>query len=340
MRLPGAAASARGYREVADSLSKENRAMHSYAKTTIERRCLLLLAATMLILGSLSLWAADAPTQKAFATSDEAWKAFVAAVEKKDTPALKAILGPGSDDLLSSGDPAADANAGEDFVAVAKEKASLVSIGEGKIAAFLGKEEWPFPIPIVKGPQGWTFDSAVGAEELVNRRIGENELNTIAAMHAFVDAQAEFSAAHKDPHYAQKFFSTDGQHDGLYWKAKEGEPESPLGPLAAEAAGEGYKRSAPESGPQPFHGYFFKILTGQGKDAPGGEKSYINKEGKMTGGFALVAWPASYGASGAMTFIVDKQGIVFQRDLGPGTPEAAKAITAYNPGPNWTPVKD
>ncbi len=193
---------------------------------------------------------------------------------------------------------------------------------------------------MVKGPQGWTFDTAVGAEEMVNRRIGKNELYTIAVMHAFVDAQNEFSALHKEPHYAQKFFSTEGQHDGLYWKVKEGEPESPLGPLAAEAAGEGYKRSEPESGPQPFHGYFFKILTGQGKDAPGGEKSYINKEGKMTGGFALVAWPSNYGASGVMTFIVNQQGIVFQRDLGPGTPEAAKAMTAYNPGPNWTPVKD
>jgi hypothetical protein len=314
--------------------------MHPDAKTTLERGCFLLLAASMLILGSLSLWAADAPAQKAFATSDEAWKAFVSAVEKKDTPALKAILGPGSDDLLSSGDPVADANAGERFLEVAKEQTNLVMLGNDRIAAFLGKEDWPFPIPMVKGPQGWTFDSAVGAEELVNRRIGKNELFTIAALHTFVDAQAEFASSHKEPHYAQKFYSTEGQHDGLYWKAKEGEPESPLGPLAAEAAAEGYTKTAPGSAPKPFHGYFFKILTAQGPDAPGGEKSYVGKDGKMTEGFALVAWPASYGASGIMTFIVNKQGIVFQRDLGDKTAETAAAMAAYNPGANWIPVKD
>jgi hypothetical protein len=234
----------------------------------------------------------------------------------------------------------ADANAAERFLEAAKERTSLVTFGDGRVAAFLGKEDWPFPIPMVKGPQGWTFDSATGVEELVNRRIGKNELFTITALHTYVDAQLEFSSSHKEPHYAQKFFSTEGQHDGLYWKAKEGEPESPLGPLAAEAAAEGYTKAEPGKGPKPFHGYLFKILTAQGPDAPGGEKSYVGKDGKMTGGFALVAWPASYGASGIMTFIVDKQGIVFQRDLGERTAETASAMTAYNPGANWVPVKD
>lgn len=339
MRHHEAAASEHGHHANAKSLSMENQTMRSHTRTNIVRGTIPLLAVSMLLLGSLSLQAA-APAQKVFPTADAAWKALVGALEQKDTPALKAILGPGCDDLISSGDPVADENARERFLEVAKEKSSLVSLGDDRTAAFLGKEDWPFPIPLVKGAAGWTFDTTVGAEEMINRRIGKNELYTLAVMHAFVDAQNEFSALHKEPHYAQKFFSTEGEHDGLYWKVKEGEPESPLGPLAAEAAGEGYKRSAPESGPQPFHGYFFKILTGQGKDAPGGEKSYINKEGKMTGGFALVAWPSNYGASGVMTFIVDQQGIVFQRDLGPGTPEAAKAIAAYNPGPNWTPVKD
>ena len=174
----------------------------------------------------------------------------------------------------------ADANAGERFLAAAKEKTALVSMGDNRMAAFLGKEDWPFPIPMVKGTSGWTFDSAVGAEELVNRRIGKNELNTIAVLHTFVDAQNEFAAAHKEPHYAQKLISTEGTHDGLFWKVKEGEPESPLGPLAVEASEEGYRRAEPGSGPTPFHGYFFKILTAQGKDAPGGEKTYINKEGQ------------------------------------------------------------
>jgi hypothetical protein len=293
----------------------------------------------MLLLGSLFLQAA-APAQKVFSTADDAWKALVGAVEQQDTPALKAILGPGCDDLISSGDPVADENARQSFLEAAKEKSSLVSLGDNRTGALLGKEDWPFPIPLVKGASGWIFDTAVGAEEMINRRIGKNELHTIAVMHTYVDAQAEFSAQHVEPHYAQKFFSTEGQHDGLYWKAKEGEPESPLGPLAAEAAGEGYKRPEPESGPQPFHGYFFKILTGQGKDAPGGEKTYLDKEGKMTGGFAMVAWPANYGASGVMTFIVNKQGIVFQRDLGPDTAKIAGAFTAFNPGPNWELVAD
>ena len=339
MRRPEAITFLRGHHAIARSLSKENRTMRSDTRTNLMRGTRPLLAVSILLLGSLSLWAA-APAQKAFPTADAAWKAFVAAVDQKDTPAVKAILGPGCDDLLSSGDPVADENARERFLEVAKEKSSLVSLGDNRTAAFLGKEEWPFPIPMVKGASGWIFDTAVGAEEMVNRRIGKNELNTIVVLHTFVDAQAEFSAAHKEPHYAQKVISTEGTHDGLFWKAKEGEPESPLGPLAVVAFEEGYRKAEPGSGPQPFHGYFFKILTAQGKDASGGEKTYINKEGKMTGGFAMVAWPSNYGASGIMTFMVNKQGIVFQRDLGPGTAETAKAIAAYNPGPNWDPVKD
>jgi len=340
MRPTKSAFALRGYRASPDSLSKENRAMHPHAKTSLKRGNLLFIALSLFLLTVLSLWAADAPAQKVFPTADAAWKALVAGMEQKDTAALKAILGPGCDDLLSSGDSVADANAGEKFLQVAQEKTSLVSVGDNRTVAFLGKEDWPFPIPMVKGTGGWTFDTAVGAEEMVNRRIGKNELYTIAIMHAYVDAQNEFSALHKEPHYAQKFFSTEGQHDGLYWKVKEGEPDSPLGPLAAEAAGEGYTKAEPGGARKPLHGYFFKILTAQGKDAPGGEKTFINKEGKMTGGFALVAWPSNYGASGVMTFIVNQQGIVFQRDLGPGTPETVQAFTAYNPGPNWTPVKD
>ena len=314
--------------------------MHPDAKVSPKRGNLLFVAVSLFLLTVLSLWAADAPAQKGFPTADAAWKALIGGLEQKDAAALKAILGPGCDDLLSSGDPVADANAREKFLEAAKEKTALQPLADGRVAAFLGKEDWPFPIPLVKGPSGWTFDAATGAEELVNRRIGKNELYTLAVMHTYVDAQREFSASHKEPHYAQKFFSTEGQRDGLYWKVKEGEPESPLGPLAAEAAGEGYTKAEPGGAPKPLHGYFFKILTAQGKDAPGGEKTYIDKEGKMTGGFALVAWPSNYGASGVMTFIVNQQGIVFQRDLGPGTPETAKAFTAFNPGPNWTPVKD
>ena len=314
--------------------------MNPEAKTILMRWSLLLLAVSLLLVSSLSLWAAGTPSQKAFPTADAAWKALVAGVEQNDAQALKAIFGPGCDGLLSSGDPVADENARVRFLEVVKEKVSLASLGANRMAAFLGKEEWPFPIPIVKGANGWTFDSAVGAEEIVNRRIGKNELYTIEVLHTFVDAQAEFAALGKEPHYAQKIMSTEGTRDGLYWKTKVGEPESPLGPLAAEAFHEGYGKTEPGSAPQPFHGYFFKILTEQGKDAPGGEKSYLDKDGKMTGGFAIVAWPSHYGASGIMTFVVNKLGIVFQRDLGPTTAETIKALAAYGPGPNWDPVKD
>lgn len=340
MRYLEAAAPLRGHHAIARSLPKENRTMHPDAKTLLTRWCLALLAVSLLLMGSMPLWAARTPTQKAFPTADAAWKALVAAMEQNDAPALKAMLGPDSGDLLSSGDLVDDENARVRFLEVAKEKTSLVSLGANRKAAFLGKEEWPFPIPIVKGANGWTFDTVVGAEEMVNRRIGKNELFTIQVLRTIVDAQGEFSALHKEPRYAQKIMSTEGTHDGLYWKAKEGEPQSPLGPLAAEAFGEGYGKAEPGSAPQPFHGYFFKILTAQGKDAPGGEKIYINKDGKMTGGFAIVAWPANYGTSGIMTFVVNKLGIVFQRDLGKATAETVKEITAYNPGPNWEPVKD
>jgi hypothetical protein len=281
---------------------------------------------------------AQKPIQKTFPNPDEAWKALVAAAGADDRPALKDIFGPGSEDLLSSGDSVADKDALGAFVSAVKEKAQLVKEGDERTVAVIGKEEWPFPVPIVKSGGAWHFDTAAGKEELINRRIGKNELLAVQLCREYVEAQEEFSKLHKAPHFAEKFLSDEAKRNGLYWKAKEGEPESPLGPLVAEASREGY--SKPETGqPAPFHGYFFKILKAQGKNAPGGAKSYV-KGSEMTEGFALVAYPATYGGSGIMTFVVNRQGIVFEKDLGPKTEEIAGAIKEYDPDSTWDPVKD
>lgn len=295
------------------------------------------LVAALCLALSMAILAAPV-VQKTFPTPDDAWKALVDSVSKQDTAAVKAIFGPDSEDLITSGDPVADKNVMEAFLSIVKEKVQLVKEGEDKVVVVLGKEEWPFAVPIVKKGGAWSFDTAVGKEEIVNRRIGKNELYTIAVCRTYVDAQEEYASLHKEHQYAQRFLSSEGTHDGLYWKAKEGEPQSPFGPFAAQAVKEGYGKST-SGEPQPFHGYYFKILKAQGKNAPEGEKSYVQGD-KMTGGFALVAFPATYGVSGVMTFLVDKQGVVFQKDLGPKSAEIASSMTAYDPDETWEPVKD
>lgn len=206
----------------------------------------------------------------------------------------------------------------------------------------MGPDEWPFPIPIVKGPTGWFFDTAAGKEELINRRIGRNELTAIALCQTFVTAEREYArlgtTGAPSGVYAQRLLSSDGKQDGLYWPAKTGEPKSPLGPLAAEAAQDGYEAKASGSGPKPFHGYFFKIMTAQGESAPGGAKNYI-VDRKMKDGFALVAWPAEYRVSGVMTFVVNQTGIVFEKDLGPATADSAKIMNQFDPDITWNPAK-
>jgi len=199
------------------------------------------------------------------------------------------------------------------------------------------------PDPAAKGDVGWYFDTQAGIEEILDRRVGLNELHAIAAARAFVDAELEYAAA--DPSgdgvhaYADRLWSSDGKRDGLYWPTGEGEPESPMGPLVADAVAEGYSGRKEGEGPRPFHGYYFKILKAQGDKAPGGAKSYL-KDGRLIGGFALLAWPATYGNSGIMSFQVNQKGMVYEGDLGEETPEAAAAIDAYNPGEGWEPVVD
>src|SRR5262249_25027083 len=199
----------------------------------------------------------------------------------------------------------------------------------------VGRDDWPFPIPIVKDAEGWRFDTAAGKEELLNRRIGRNELAVIEGARAYVDAQNEFASRFHT--YTQLLRSTPGKRDGLYWEATDHDV-SPLGPLVASATGEGYHLGEASEAPVPYHGYFFRILTAQGPHAPGGARSYLN-DGKMTGGVALVAWPAEYGSSGIMTFMVGREGVVFQKDLGQGTAEAVKAITAFDPDESWDPTQ-
>jgi len=268
--------------------------------------------------------------------------AMVSAVAAGDTAALGAILGPGSEDIVSSGDPVADKTAREQFVEAVQARMVIEYDGDDHVNFSVGDDEWPVPIPLVKEAGGWRFDTAAGREEILNRRIGRNELHAIAVVRGIVDAQEEYADA--DPtksgvrQYAQRILSSQGQRDGLYWPVKEGEEESPLGELVAAAVKEGYG-GADTSKPVPYHGYYFRLLKEQGKSAPGGAKSYL-KDGKLTGGFGVVAWPADYGNSGVKTFIVNQRDLVFEKDLGPDTEKLAAAITAYDPDASWEPVEE
>jgi hypothetical protein len=282
---------------------------------------------------------ATVPQQKSFLSAEEAVKAAVAAARSNNDKELLTIFGAQARNVLFSGDAVADNQRRGEFLAAYDERNRMVTEGENTIL-IVGKQDWPFPIPIVKKGESWVFDTEKGRQEILNRRIGENELFTIQAMLAIVDAQREYAIKDRDKNnlleYAQKFVSDPGKQNGLYWEAKQGAPQSPLGPLLAQARTEGYKKQQ-SGGPPPYHGYFYRILTAQGKDAPGGAYSYLVK-GKMIGGFAVVAYPAEYGNSGVMTFIVNHDGKVFEKDLGKNTASVAKGMTAYNPDKTWTEV--
>jgi len=284
-----------------------------------------------------SAWAQ--PTS--YPSPDEAVQALLVAVKAEGTEGLRTVLGPEVEDL-GSGDPVADQAARASFAARLAQGYKVHLQGDDRAVLLLGPDDWPFAIPLVKQAEGWYFDTAAGKDELLSRRIGRNELHTIATARAYVDAQHEYAAqapmgdgVHQ---YARRFGSTEGTHDGLFWPSVGDEPESPLGPLVAEAVKEGYGNS--ESGqPQPYHGYYYRILEAQGPHAPGGAMSYLNGE-RMTGGFGLIAYPAEYGRSGIMTFIVDARGLMFQKDLGEDTASLAAAITGYDPDSSWAPVTE
>lgn len=286
--------------------------------------------------------AAPSVGQNHYATPLEAIVALATAAKQNDDAVLLKIFGTQADDILHTDDPVQDRLALERFTAALNQKLALVRESDGMVTLELGKDDWPFPIPLRQGEQGWYFDTDAGREELLNRRIGTNELHTLGVVRAYVEAQYEYAQEDPDgngkPDYAQRLMSAEGRKDGLYWPVAEGEAESPMGPLVAQATAEGYRQTGRAAG-NSYHGYHYRLLTAQGGAAPGGRLSYL-EDGALSGGFGLVAYPAEYGVSGIMTFIVNQQGIVFQKDLGKDTVKLAPEITAYDPGPGWVPTGD
>jgi hypothetical protein len=281
--------------------------------------------------------------QQQFDTDDQAAAALVAAAKARDRDALDRLFGPAVSEFVS-GDKVEDEKAFDRFVKNAAEHLELEKKDAQTSIVDIGKDNWPFPIPLTRLPDGkWFFDTEAGKKEILARRIGANELETIAVCRAYLEAQREYASADRDDSgvlkYAQRFISKNGK-DGLYWEAAPGEEESPFGAFVAQAEAEGYTPGHKDgSGPQPYHGYFYRILKCQGPDAPGGKYDYVIN-GNMIAGFALVAWPSEYGVSGVMTFIISHQGKLYQKDLGPQTADIARNLKAYNPDSNWTLVED
>jgi hypothetical protein len=301
---------------------------------------------------------AQAVPQDTFSSPQDALQALVSAAKSKDQAALAKLFGPDYDQLLS-GDDVEDAKDLDDFSNAISESAGLQKVDDSKNTVVVGNENWPTPIPLVQKDGKWFFDTKAGLEEVLNRRIGENELSAIETCRAYAVAQWEYYTEGDWDHdgvaeYAQKLISTAGKHDGLYWETAEDDKPSPLGKLIAAARAEGYgpKTEAPDAAGKggsekegvaeeraPYHGYYFKILTRQGSNAPGGKYSYIIN-GNMIAGYALVAYPAKWGNSGVMTLIVNQQGRVYEKNLGPETAKLAAAMAEYNPDPSWKMVGD
>jgi len=302
------------------------------------RGCAVIVVALGTLAGPAS--AADPTPQPTFASPSQAVDALLAAMRGGKAAEMIGILGPRGEDIVSSGDPVADQNAEAKFIAAYGEMNKIVLMDKDNSRAQLrlGSDEWPFTVPLVKVGAVWRFDSAAGLTEILDRRIGRNELNAIEVCRTYVEAQNEYADADRLAggllEYAQKIRSTPGKHDGLYWPAAADEEKSPLGPLVASARAEGYD-TAGEGDGKPYHGYRYKILTRQGKAASGGARDYVAK-GHMIGGFALLAFPARYGDSGIMTFIVSHDGVVYQKNLGPETATVAGAISEFNPDQGWT----
>jgi hypothetical protein len=280
---------------------------------------------------------ATAAGQKAFETPEQAVNALVGAARRGKAGALEAILGPGSHKVLSSGDTVADAQAREKFVEAYDAANRIESEGDDRRVLSVGTDHWVFPFPIVKRGKDWEFDASAGAKEILDRRIGANELDAIEVCHGYVDAQRQYAEEDRNNdgfrEYAQKFLSTPGKRDGLHWPTEPGEEESPIGPLMVRAQAQGYS-TTPSRTRRPYHGYYYRILKGQGEAAKDGAYDYV-ANGHMIGGFALVAFPARYGVSGVMTFIVNQDDVVYQKDLGPDTAEIAEKTTLFDPDPTW-----
>lgn len=279
-------------------------------------------------------------SQKQFDSPKQAADSLAAAAETFDVPALKEILGPDGDDLVTTEDAVMDKNRAAKFAALAKEKTSIEMDKKdpGMAIISVGKDDFPVPIPVVRHKGRWSFDTKIGREEILNRRVGENELDAIQICRGFVDAQEEYAQEKHDDskvnQYAQKIISTPGKHDGLAWKNPDGTWGGPIGETIAQAVEQGYSDKA-----KPYHGYYFKVLKKQGPDAFMGQMDFVI-EGAMIGGFALVAAPAEYRVTGVQTFMVGPAGVVYQKDLGPDTLKAFQEMDAFNPDKSWTPTED
>ena len=300
------------------------------------RRLMTVLVLCLVLMGSVGIAIGDAARQQSFPSPEEGVRALMDAAKNNDTTSLLQVLGPEAQAFINTGDAVSDRASRARFVQAYDEAHTLVQAGDTQVILQIGKDAWPFPIPLVKDNTSWRFDSKEGKEEILNRNIGRNELDVIQVCLAYVDAQREYYRSNPQHiallQYAAKFMSTKGKRDGLYWTTTADEPPSPLGPLLAQARKEGYHPTAGTS--IPYHGYYYKMLTGQGPSAPGGAYAY-RVRGQMIGGFALVAYPAQYGASGIMSFLVNHDGIVYQKDLGPNTAATAQSMTTFNPDETW-----
>jgi hypothetical protein len=276
--------------------------------------------------------AAQQKGQKTFSSPEEATKAFVAAAQTNDEKAMLDILGPDGKEIVSSGDETEDAENHANFARKYEEMHRFVKEPDGSVVLYIGAENWPTPIPLAMKRSLWFFYTEAGKKEILFRRIGRNEYSAIGVSQGLVAAQKEYYAMQHNE-YAKQVYSNEGRHNGLYWKASDGEPQSPIGPLVASAVAEGYAKDK-AGPPTPYRGYLFRVLTHQGKGARDGAKSYI-VNGKMTEGFAFVAYPAEYRSSGVMTFIVNQDGVVYQKDLGKKTEALGKAMQEYNPDSSW-----
>jgi DUF2950 family protein len=287
---------------------------------------------TLLLGCFLARSVAQQPGQKTFSSAEKASNTLLVAAQNNDEKAMLDILGPDGKQIVSSGDDAEDAQSRANFVEKYREMHRLVREPDGTTVLYIGARNWPYSIPLMNKGASWYFDTEAGKKEILYRRIGRNELSTIRVCQELVAAQKEFHSAQNNQ-YAQQIFSDDGQHNGLYWKAAAGETQSPIGPLVAAAVAEGYAKDQ-GGAPTPYRGYYYHILNRQGKSAPGGAKSYI-VSGKMTEGFAFVAYPAEYRSSGVMTFVVGEDGVVYEKDLGLKTEVLGKSMKEYNPNSSW-----
>lgn len=310
--------------------------LKAFKKMTLRMFLGALSMAVALVVFSIPAWAGEGAGQRRFSSPQQAVASLLDALKAENDSELLGILGHDADDLVYSGDDVADRNGRERFIKAYGEKNRIEPKSPDRAVLIVGGKDYPFPIPIIREGNGWLFDTSAGRDEILTRRIGRNELHTIAVMHDYVDAQREYACLkpNGEGEFAQRFSSTAGKKDGLYWPTAGGAEESPFGPLIAQATDEGYSGGLDEEPPEPFHGYLFKILKAQGPHADGGTFDYV-VDGKMALGFAAVAYPAKYGVSGIMTFIVNQAGVIYEKDLGPDTDDIAAKMTSFDPDESW-----